>query len=52
MACPDLEDAEGALVTHLDERSHAQLENHRLLVAGEVPHVLQDEVLGSEGWRR
>ena len=39
-----LQDAKGALVAHLDKCSHAQLQHHRLLVGGKVPHILQNEV--------
>ena len=38
-----LQDAKGALVAHLDKCSHAQLQHHRLLVGGKVPHILQNE---------
>ena len=38
-----LQDAKGALVAHLDKCPHAQLQHHRLLVGGKVPHILQNE---------
>ena len=40
------QDPPGALVAHLHQGPDAQLQRHRLLVAGEVAHILQDEVLG------
>ena len=38
-----LQDAKGALVAHLHQRPHAQLQHHRLLVGGKVAHILQNE---------
>ena len=41
-----LQDAKGALVAHLHQRPHAELQNHRLLVRGKVPNILQNEKAG------
>ena len=41
-----LQDSKGALVAHLHQRPHAQLQNHRLLVGGKVSHILKNEEAG------
>ena len=38
-----LKDSKGALVSHLHQCSHAQLEYHGLLVRGKVADIFQDE---------
>ena len=42
-----LEDAEGALVPHLNEGSQAQFQHHVVLEGCEVAHILQDEIPGT-----
>ena len=42
-----LEDAEGALVPHLNEGSQAQFQHHVVLEGCEVPNVFQDEIPGT-----
>ena len=41
-----LQDSESALVTHADQTTHGQLEDHVPLKRDEIPHILQNE----ESW--
>ena len=43
----DLEDPEGTLVTHAHQAAQGQLQHHGAFEGHKVPHVLQQEELGS-----